>query len=65
MPYRKVLFIFSHDEGQYFAGWNDGVVGRALWSQEIDLARVYTSQNKADDDYETLKGMGLDVEVRG
>lgn len=65
MPYRKALFIYSYDDNQYFAGWNDGVVGHALWSQEIDLAHVYTSQKEADSDYETLKALGINVEVRG
>lgn len=65
MPYKKALFIYSYDDRQYFAGWENGRLNHPLWSGEIDLAHVYTSQKQADDDYEILKRLGFDVEVRG
>jgi hypothetical protein len=65
MTYKRAMFIFSHDDKRYFAGWNNGIVGHALWSEEIDLGRVYTSQKEADETYEILRGLGFDVEVQG
>lgn len=60
----KALFIVSHDDDTWFAGWNHGKKSDPLWAQDIHLARVYTNQNEADTDYEALRVLGYDVEVQ-
>lgn len=59
---RQVYLIYNREEKRYYAGTDGDDL--PIWSDEVDLARIYTVPKDADDQYEILRQLGYDVEVR-
>lgn len=66
-----VNFIFCYDRNKYYAGIVDGerlnrhtAVDHLLWSDDTELAKQYHSSVEATADYEILRELGFDIEVK-
>ncbi len=36
-----------------------------VWTEDFSKAKFYPTVNEADDDYETLKGQGFSIDIKG
>jgi len=58
---KTMILIYDRDGKRYFSGWSGEC---PVWSDEISRQNIYSSQKQADDDYELLRELGFNVEVR-
>lgn len=56
-----MIVIYDRDNDRYFIGWNGE---SPLWSDDISKRADQSSQKQADDNYELLKQLGFNVEIR-
>ncbi len=58
---QKLYVIVNRETRQYFTGFSKG---EPTWAEKIENAIPYAEQGDADEDYESLRGLGLDVMVK-